>query len=698
MFIRPDVDASGEMLVPSLLWATGHGFSSAALPPPVMEFLEQKRAALDPAEVPVDVGIAPAQGKFVQDRHYMLWAIALIWRVLGISWAGVRLYVAIVFAAMAAILYGIFRLGTNRPISVVGTALCLLSPAVLSQLPYMRSISKAPFLLGTLLTVAYVLKRETRPRTFLALALVQGLVLGFGLGFRQDIIMGLPPALLAFALGTGLRKPPTFQRRGLAIAVLLAGFIVPAWPTLHMTGETGGNNAFYLTQGFALCAYREAGLERGAFCPLYTRGDPIVHAAVIHYDKATNPRRANGTSASAAVLAAQALTDAQIHLTGSLPALALTAEQGLAGNEIPMWSKEAEIITRRMVRYLYTMFTGDVVARAYGAVLRVLRKLPVGSAGDERFLDFFTRFNEPIDAHFAAFGIWYALVTLIVISAARPRDALIAVCLLVYFCGYTSLQFESRHAFHFIFATYWFPACLLGIATAGLQSLIRSKAHPRQILTRIVALWRPSLLRIGAFVFLCAGALLLPLGSARAFQHHQLRPFASKYSNAELVPLATTQREHEGRPLTCPLHIRGFGYPILRRLSDAIAQWRPLPLRATKTTSEYLMAEIEIAEGEIVRLDLFYDGRPEFSGNDWYRLPSGSAPVTVRYFFPVHDIYEGSSPRSEFIGISVSPNARIKALYQVQNKLDFPILMNAWIPEDPRLTRWHLGIPLWEKG
>ena len=86
-------------------------------------------------------------------------------------------------------------------------------------------------------------------------------------------------------------------------------------------------------------------------------------------------------------------------------------------------------------------FPGDMLTRAYAAVVRIATAIVASPF--------------PVVHFFENWGLWFTAGGLLMIAAVSPVRAWLMLLLLCYFCGYTSIQFAFRHAFHMSFVPYF---------------------------------------------------------------------------------------------------------------------------------------------------------------------------------------------------------------------------------------------------
>lgn len=677
-----------DVMRPALCVATGHGLSEFFPDSPeTRDFLSKKTPNMAAQDFPSGALIGSAwHNKFFADRYFLVYSVALLWRLFGISWQVVNVLIVLLFAISGALVFGIFRLGMGRGFSLAGTALTMMSPVVLSQLPYLRDFCKAPFILATILFCGYLLVRTVSLRRLLALAGVMGFVIGVGVGFRQDSIICLPPALLF--LGFFARGSPTLSWRARLAAglFLLAAFIPPALPALSMTSNTGGNNAFYLTQGFSEPCLRDLDLEPASYAPLSGNQDEIVGAYIEsfverHFDFQDRMHRVN-------VLA-------RINGTAQIQALFLNTEFMATLltplSRLDLWSKSAEIAARRYVYELAATFPADVVSRWYASVLRIVRHLgPLCQpARSNPVLQELMAVEAPLARHLYQYGAFYALATLLILSWHSYWRAMGALFLLMYFFGYPSLEFQMRHAFHLNFASIWFPAFLLHSLTAA--AIKRGSRRSIRQLCR-----RESLLsagRMAAFAVSAAALIAVPLSLARAWQNGTVTDLHHRYRQADLEALPVLEQvDSRGNTRYCPERIPAFDSHPPAALFNALASLGLPVTRVPSVLVEYLVAEFETTRATQRIAMEFADGR--YGWDAVYDVPEDAAGRSIRFFFPVFRFTnedERESPAA-FKGASFDPGVTFKGFYRVRNSRDFPLLMNVWLPSDPALFRKCHGV------
>ncbi len=679
--------AIGDVVDLALPVATGHGLvAMASMPPAIKDFLDKKTLVLDPRDYPKDSDLTttPLWGeKFSADRYFLVYTIAFFWRIFGISWQTLNSLAALFFGLVAALVFGIFRLGMGRTVSIAGTVLTMISPVMLCEVLALRDFCKAPFILATIFLCGYLLARTVRRRRFLAVAGLLGIIIGIGVGFRQDSIICLPPALLFIVFFARCEPRLTVRMRLAGAALLVACFLVSAFPALRMTSRTGGNNSFYLMQGFALPCLRDLDMVRPSYVPLYSCADYIAYAYIDTFAR-DQTGYVQGIESLRTLATVGGMAEAQC--TPMSPTLIIPL-QGQAF-QFTIWSRCEEIVARRYLYELAATFPADVIARWYAAALRVIRNLdPLfhPRPSDVR-LSALQRIETPLSHHLYRYGLFYVVAAFLILSGSNFWLAVGVMFILLYFCGYPSLEFQVRHAFHLNFASFWFPGFVLDRVIAAAR---RVRGIERGFL--FAAARRATL-----FAMLFAALTCIPLYTLRAFQQDRVGELQGRYARAELEPIPVVQQTDErGNTLYAPAFFPAFRTLPPVKLLDALAL-AGLPFRpAPDVLTEYVVAEFETDRRTSTAEIQYEDSEAGFDIADIH----DTGPGVFRFFFPVFCFTENFyrpywAPVSTFKGVSFQPGVNFKGFYRVRNREDFPFLMNVWLPSAPAQFKGYYGLKL----
>jgi len=462
---------------PAVMMACGRGFRLASSSvPAVTAFLQLKRDTLSCSEIPANT-VMTERGLVQKAWLYLLTAVALAWRALGVSWSGLGPLLGMFFGSTIVATYAIFRLGMGRLLSLAGAAALTVSAVHLQNLPHLRDYAKAPFTLVLFALVGLLVARPVTWRRLLIVAAAYGATLGIGYGFRTDFLIDVPLfpiVVLAFLPG---RLTDNLLAKLSAIAVCAATFVAVGWPILTTVQQRGGCQWHAVLLGLTDGPTDALMISRGPYSFGHEFSDDYVYASASAY--------------------------------------AVRAEPGIG--HVEYCSHEYDRITGRYVLELARVFPGDFLTRAFASVIQIVQ-LP------------FRWFDQPLPGWWTAlyaarrlvlrplrgWGVLPVAVTLLGLMAAAPRLGFFALFFLLYVGGYPALQFDVRHYFHLEFMTWW------AIGFVAQQVLVHRRSSEGGWRTTFAQIreryeWRRAT-RVLAAVALC---LLGALWLARGYQ--QLR-------------------------------------------------------------------------------------------------------------------------------------------------------------------------------
>ena len=511
----------------AIMWVCGHGYENPMVSdvPGLAEFLDGQTDCFDCEQIPDDVRVIPhdtsgmtfdeidryhPQAQFPgflpwQRYHlYLVWAALLCWSVLGVSWSALLPLAGVLYGATVATSYGLFRLGMHRGVALFCSIMLLISPVHLQMVPHIRDYSKAPFFLGTLLLAAYLIKKRRKWSTTLLSAAACGLILGLGIGFRTDVAIAMPllVALLALFWPGALRA--TWLKRATAVGLLLAALVLTGLPILIEVFREAGHFCHVALLGLLrYCDYR-----LGVDARLYHLGNPYTDFYVAN------------------------LVQSYVHrLHGVMP------------ESHVMMPPYHEATQRYFAEYVW-VFPGDLVFRAYTAVLRILDELrstpgepwPVGWR--ESALAPMFQVREFIAQIFLRGGRYAAGLAIVLLAAKRFRWGAAALLVVLYFAGYTAIQFNLRHTFHLEFISWWAAGFLVQQFISAAIRIRRPETRQQTIDSLLPwgRLGRRSWLRAGALSVAAVIGLSALLMGARAWQHRQVGQLVEAVANSEMEP------------------------------------------------------------------------------------------------------------------------------------------------------------------
>lgn len=665
-----------HMFGPSVMWAFGRGFENPKLSeaPALEDFLYLRRDSLEPSDVPLDIPVIPDDPSTLtaedwkqfhphrdfsgwlnaQRFHlYLMMAVALVWRVLGVSWSALTPLYGALYGVSVVAAYGLFRLATrerqspdwqNRPsrlrevgriLSVILALLFMLAPLHLQQLPDMRDYAKAPFFLTVIFLMGYCAVKSQTPRRYVMWAGIGGTLLGLGLGFRQDLLICVPPFLAVIMFFTATKAGVV--RRMAAAGTFMACFLIVGWPILNVLFTKGNNSGHDTLIGFT----RYCDDRLGVGSPLYDFGDPFLdeytRAVVMSYNE-----RANGK------------TDYLWHYT-----------------------REYDAVANQYFRELGQTFPADFLTRAYASVLRVVDEMRPAPGTVPRGITnpYATTFYAGYGwlTHFLlAYGRYAAALALILIATRNLRLALCALFILCWFAGYPSLRFSLRHAFHLEFIPFWVAGFLIAQAMNVLGTKLGTK-HPgnanlpiglfgREVRNELRANIKPMLRNAAIFAAIAVAGLIIPLHAARAYQTQTVGDLLAQYQSAEKQPVEFTPTEKNGAVIFIP--------------SSEFRVPSSSPPEDTGPPIETELLVIELNAGSATTLTVCYTAADKLH-NFTRTIPI--KPDTTHVYAP---IYHNQNATFQGLALPKQDAERLVTISRIPDLEAFPVLLTATLPED----------------
>ena len=488
----PAFTLTNELYIPSAMFAHGRGFINPPLEeaPGLREFLYPQAGQHKPYDAS---GLPEAFSRIELDAYqryhrYLVYAMGMVWRIGGVSWDSAKFLAVFQYLCCSLVAYGILRLFMNRYLSVVGVLLFACSPVVANVVFNIRDFSKAPFLLGTIGILLYLITQRRSPRNYLRAALVLGAVVGIGLGFRRDLLVAFPPVLLLLCCAPLDAGGVCLRRRMAALGSFALVVLVLGWPVFSAFRDEGSLVYHDVLMGMSTSFDDKMGLERTCYERI-----PVRHDAFI-WGSATNLTRR-----------LEASTAEKFVYTGSLHG--------------------SEPDKKRYFREMVLLFPADMILRAQAAVLRVCN----GVDNDWSWgLSVWSN-------HIESYGMYYCGLCLAAAAALHPGGALLALVLLLYFGGINSLQYEFRHAFHMMLVPvlcFLLPLQAIGKVLAGAKSGALLQVWARRNHWAV----RRNLLRFGS-VALCI--TLLPWLLSLPVQLLRVGALRSQMLAAPITPVET---------------------------------------------------------------------------------------------------------------------------------------------------------------
>ncbi len=626
-----------NMLHAAVFFAAGHGLCTADIEsvPHLSAFFRREADAFDLAHIPDDLKTSPVNTPFELTHLYYLASVGWWWRFFGVSINALILYMALMHAVCGAALYGLFRMGLSRTAGVLAAVLTCSSPPMLYMSLIFRDFAKAPLLLGFLFLLTLLIQRPLSRRRLMSLAGAMGLWLGLGLGFRQDLLICLPPAAAILLVFVQLQGPRSRLLRTAALLLFLSTFTLVAAPVLRgMALEGNQATAHIFFQGTAPDV--ESSLDfGGASYEHLGWSDAGVFAQVNAYARRMGEREPMINPNSAEYKWAAGEKNAPLMLDPSL-----------YYNDV-RFGQAARALMREMI----WRFPADYVARAWRTVIalfdmplhmhrelmgdrstqapillaaHVHAKLPPVEARYPDWLQALLFLQGLLARHISRFGLGCTLLALAALSAFQWRTALCLTGLLLWFAGYPSLLFEYRHCFYLVFIPIW---ASIACVERPVRFLFARCARPINSAPKQTS--AKPLHRCGAvlaYLALLLSAAALPLAGLRVWQQFRVQELASTLATLERVPVAMELKQEDGLAVYCPQQ-------TLPGLENA----QSLP--PGETAWEYVAAVFD-THGEDIPITVMYDRSRHlnnFTQQVHIRGAKDAASGRVALFFPIYE-------------------------------------------------------------
>lgn len=413
------INTLGDMLPRAAMVACGHGLSTPATTTAAFEACARR----DQASIACDAvagGEAPTpQGGFTMGYRYAIYGVAAAIRVAGLSWRTLDLYAAGLFGLSMTAAYVLFRLALGRLLSVLGVIALACSSHLLALGLDLRDYGKELWFIALWAALGWLLRsgRPEASRRIYAPACAAGVLLGIGIGFRIDLTVFAPVFAATVLLGLAGWTRPALKAKAAAIGLFAATFGLIGAPILT-TLAAGSNSAHVILLGMMTPFTRALGIDP----PPYDLGD--LYADGFAYS----------------VIAAHASVVQHQTTLGDL---------GSA-----LYDRQGSTMLADVARH----FPADLLARSIGATRQALaypfdpvaraEARDIDALDNGRIVRAFTRWSSVVTSMFAGRAVPLALVVLFAVAVRDVRLGLVGALLVLYFGGYSMLQFSRRHTFH----------------------------------------------------------------------------------------------------------------------------------------------------------------------------------------------------------------------------------------------------------
>jgi hypothetical protein len=471
--------------------------------PELKRFLDLELDTFACGSLPTEVAtlpLSPMQRAF----QYQEFAIASTWRWSGVSWTGLASLCGLLFAITSVAAYGLFRTVAGRLLATAGAVALIGSTLQLIHLPNLRDYSKAPFLVGAACALVWMARTAFSPRALVMLSAGYGALIGLGMGFRNDLLIALPPfvATVFFFLPGRLRDGVSLKLA--AVTVCLLSFWVTMAPMRAIYAPGGGNSMQHVVLlGLGDSFNADLGVTNDG---LYSWGNTF--------------------------------TDEYVHVQTSSYATRMWG----ATRTLSLYGAEYDRAASELLATIVAQFPADMLVRVHAAVLRTLA-LPYSTNSREpptlvtdREL---VRGYKARDRVLRLLGsVWPTVIAaaLLGLAASDPRLAIFFVLMVFYFGGYPVLQFNERHFFHLEVIGWW---VLLLVAQQLVSVFGGARVHSVLSWQRgwRERRWLKPVRRAAVAMIVLAVLIAAPLAALRQYQARAVNTRLTSYLQLAKEPL-----------------------------------------------------------------------------------------------------------------------------------------------------------------
>jgi len=480
-------------LEPAVMVACGRGFVIAQPQVPAMtRFLNEQAPEFNCADIPPDIHVVD-EGLSQGSARYMMTAIGLTWRVVGVAWDRLGPLAGILFGVTIAAAYGIFRLGMGCVLASLCAWALSMSTLHLANLPHLRDYSKAPFTLLLVFLLGLLVTLRPSWKRVLAIAAAYGVVTGIGYGFRSDVFIGVPIfCAAAFLFIDAGRLWQRLAFGAAAVLVFLSTFAVSGWPVIQAVNKAWGCEWHTTLLGLSDEFTQELRLESAPYEFLRVKLDDFAYVTSTSFAARVDPNV----------------------------------------RHIEYCSASYDRVTRSYMLAAVWRAPADIIVRAYASVLQMVQ-LPLRwrMPPMEHSAVGFYNARKAVTTWAMDAGLFLVLGAVFVVMAVNFRLGLFLMCFILYFGGFPAVQFANRHYFDLEFMTWWAFGFLAQALVATAVALVRAKGRRWPAL----AAWR----RAAVTLTTCVVLLWVALWGARWYQRRSIEPFMQQYLAAPRDVIAT---------------------------------------------------------------------------------------------------------------------------------------------------------------
>lgn len=403
---------------PAVMLACSYGFSEPAERTAAVSAFTSRRVDTVGCDAFAGNGAPGPPVGVARANRYSIYSLAMAMSLGGVSWTTIDSYLALLFAVSMVLVYGLFRQAVGRLVALIGVTALVFSHVVL-EVVSLRDFIKLPCFAALWLVLAWVIRRglSNGVRATLLPMSVAGVLVGISIGLRMDTLVMVPVFVLAVMFGVSGFRRRDLLLKGAATVLFIASFLAAGSPILRSL-STGSNFAHFVVLGAMTPFDRPLGVDATPYDIGNLYADGFAWTVIASH----------GTQSEGAAM--------PIHLGSS----------------------EYDRVGMGLLRELGMQFPADVMTRALGATLQVLRfpfdrRLREGVSSlpafdGEPWAEPFVESRKWLLEFFEGREVATALIALALASAFHWRLGPLGLLLVLVLCGYSLLQFSRRHVFH----------------------------------------------------------------------------------------------------------------------------------------------------------------------------------------------------------------------------------------------------------
>ena len=559
-----------------------------------------------------------------------------------------NLVFGLVFGLVILAAYAVFRLGMKRFWALLGALAFLSSSLHLYALTMLhREYIRALFTLAVLFLLGLILLGKNTPRRLYLLSALTGVMIGWGLHYRQDLLLYFVPFLVLILVFLPGFKWDSLKVKAVAVTLCL----VMVFAAQYLAG-----GAFHL-EGTSVAAI--GGLM-----------EPLTNKMAVQ-----DP----------------------IYNLGSIWVMEYA-------DSVPILHRDLLGAGTNYIQAVLLTFPADILLRAYASIIQVLDLPfifvlpPLGVTAP--LVEAFYQVRSALLNFPPGFGAILALVTLILIAIKNLRVALFYSFLMLFLSAYPAVDFQARHFFQLQIFTWFNLGFLLDrltrVAGRFLSAPRKDLRALRQSLPYTDQEWRSLPLRAGIFALGGAFVLLLPLFSLRSLQQNTVSGMLQQYQAAPKEEIPLTLLPQDGG------YVLWTNEEVFRKPPSAGVTYGELlmaefdPRRCDFTT---LWPRLQYN----FDADSIRGTRQDLSSYAPISLDPSEENVQVYFqsvFANSSDGWQGHPGYTYFAGIRLpaAASACLKGLYRVEVPQNLPILLNAALSEGWENTPLYQRLQLLETG